>query len=796
MQLSDDPARLRESSDRVAVTRDVRRTRLFWPAMVAVLLAVGAAGSIIGAWQVHRTDERSSRQVFQASAAQIASTLKLAILHEQDLVVGAAAVFVRNPQTTEAEFRQWTESTAAFKRYPELQGISVLTMVPASQLGTFAARDELDPPGPLSPGGTLQVSPPGYRRDYCLETVAQSRNPALALPAGTDFCQTSLGPQFLRARDTGLALYIPYKTGKLEELGLGNAIYEGGTTPSTVSARRADLIGWTGIEVLPGVLLSTALQHHPSTAVSFQTGTGNSKVTFTGGSAPAHAQSTSIDLHNGWHVEVLAAANGGSLLTDGNSSALLFGGILFTALLAVLIYVLGTSRSRALLLVEERTDELHYQAFHDALTGLPNRALINDRVQHMLAQAKREPRLVAALFLDLDNFKDINDTLGHKAGDELLAGVATRLSGLLRKGDTVGRLGGDEFIVLTEGTATSSGAEALADRILQALALPFEVSGAPVAVTATASIGIAIGTQDISPGELLRNADIALYHAKATGKYRFAIYSDRMKKSIDDRQRLDAQLHTALNSGQFFLLYQPTITLSSGEISGVEALLRWRHPTRGVLPPSEFVPALESTGLIIPVGRWVLETACRAGAAWHGQGHRIAVSVNVSPKQLQRGRITDDVRGALSASGFDPTMLVLELTETSLMRAPGETISRLLRLRRLGVRLAIDDFGTGFSSLAYLQQFPIDQLKIDQSFVAGLVGSEKSSAIIRTFVQLGKTLGLEVVAEGIETGDQRDELEGLGVDTGQGFLFSGPLDVETFDTMLGARSMLAERVTS
>jgi diguanylate cyclase (GGDEF)-like protein len=795
MQLRNDPTRVRVSSDPVAAARRVRRTRLFWPAMAAVLLAVGILGSVIGAWQVHRTVEQSSRQTFQASAAQIASTLKLAILHEQDFVVGAAALFVRNPQTTEAEFLQWTASTSAFKRYPELQGVSELTMVTPAQLGAFAARDELDPPGPLSAGGTLQVSPPGNRPYYCLETVAQSRNPELALPAGTDFCQTSLGKEFLNARDTGQQMYIPYRTGKLEELGLGNAIYKDGTTPSTVAARRADLIGWTGVEVLPGVLLSTALEHHPSTSVLFHFG-GGSKVTFTSGTAPAHAQSTSINLHNGWHVEVLGAVGGASLLDNGEASTLLFGGILFTTVLAALILVLGTGRSRALLLVEERTDELHYQAFHDALTGLPNRALILDRVQHMLARARREPRLVAALFLDLDNFKDINDTLGHEAGDQLLAGVATRLSGLLREGDTVGRLGGDEFIVLTEGTPTSSGAEALADRILQALVVPFEIPGAPVAVTATASIGIAIGTQEISPGELLRNADIALYHAKATGKYRFAIYSDRMKKSIDDRQRLDAQLHTAMNAGQFFLLYQPTFSLSTGEIAGVEALLRWRHPTRGILLPSEFVPALESTGLIIPVGRWVLETACRAGAEWQGQGNQIAVSVNVSPKQLQRGRITDDVGGALSASGFDPTLLVLEMTETSLMRAPDETISRLLRLRRLGVRLSIDDFGTGFSSLAYLQQFPIDQLKIDQSFVAGLVGSDKSSAIIQTFVQLGKALGLEIVAEGIENEDQRDELTALGVDTGQGFLFSVPLDAEGIDTMLTPRPLLAVTVTS
>jgi diguanylate cyclase (GGDEF)-like protein len=752
------------------------------------LLVVGLLASVIGALHVLRVDNRNAGQSFNATAAEIASTLKLAIVHEQDLVVTAGAVFVRSPQTTEAAFLQWTSSTTAFKRYPELQGISELTTVPASQLGSFAARQELDPPGPLSANGTYQVTPPGYRPYYCLATVSQSRNPKLALPAGLDYCTTSLGPQFIRASDTGEALYIPYKTGNLNELALGNAIYQGGTTPSTVAARRVALIGWTGIEILPGVLLSTALQGHPHTAVLFHYGAGSSKVTFTAGAAPSHPQSTSIGLHNGWLVEVRGAASGLTLLSDGSSSALLFGGAAFALMLGVLIYVLGTSRSRALRQVEEGTNELHFQAYHDALTGLANRALILDRIERMLAGARRRPRLVAALFLDLDNFKEINDTLGHRAGDEVLVGVSTRLSQLLRGADTIGRIGGDEFIVLTEGSATASGAESLAERILQALAAPFDIASSAVPVTATASIGIAVGTR-VSPEELLRNADIALYHAKAGGKYRYAVYSDRMKKTVDERHRLDVELHSALTSGQFFLQYQPTINLTTGAVTGVEALLRWRHPTRGVLLPDAFVPALESTGLIVPVGRWVLETACRAAAQLNALGPRFTVSVNVSPKQLQRENIIEDVDGALSSSGLDPTMLILELTETTLMRGADDTIARLLRLRRSGVRLAIDDFGTGFSSMAYLQQFPIDVLKIDQSFVSGLAVTSKSSAIIQTFVQLGRALDLEVVAEGIESRDQRDQLAALGVDMGQGYFFSPPLDGDAVHMLLDAGAL-------
>ena len=427
--------------------------------------------------------------------------------------------------------------------------------------------------------------------------------------------------------------------------------------------------------------------------------------------------------------------------------------------------------------VEEGTNELTFQAFHDALTGLPNRPLILDRMAQMLAQARRRPQLVSALFLDLDNFKEINDTLGHRAGDELLIGVANRLTRLLRGEDSIGRIGGDEFIVVTAGAANSYAAESLADRILQELTRPFDLPSAVSPVTVSASIGIAHDTGD-SPDELLQKADIALYHAKAAGKLQFAVYADRMKKVLDDRHRLDMELHAAVTRSEFFLQYQPTVTLATGRMAGVEALLRWDHPTRGVLQPDEFISALESTGLIAPVGRWVLETACRAAAGWEALGHPITVAVNVSPKQLQQDTIIDDVERALSLSALDPTLLVLELTETTLMRGADDMISRLLELRRSGARLAIDDFGTGFSSLAYLQQFPIDVLKIDQSFVSGLTATTKSRAIIQTFVQLGQALDLEVVAEGIESEEQRAGLQALGVDTGQGYYFSPALDAD------------------
>jgi diguanylate cyclase (GGDEF)-like protein/PAS domain S-box-containing protein len=432
---------------------------------------------------------------------------------------------------------------------------------------------------------------------------------------------------------------------------------------------------------------------------------------------------------------------------------------------------------------KDAEDSLAHAALHDPLTGLPNRALILNRAEQMLARGRRQHTPVAALFLDLDDFKDINDTLGHEAGDQLLASVAARMTSTLREGDTVGRLGGDEFIVLVEGASLAAGAEVVAERIRDVLAPPFEIPASDVPLQVTVSIGIAEGDR-AQPGELLRDADIALYRAKAAGKHCAVTFSTSMHEAVDRQRTDEVDLQHALEDGQFFLLYQPTIDLATGDFTGVEALLRWRHPTRGVVQPNDFIPALESSGLIVPVGAWVLYEACRQGAEWHRQGHRIKVSVNISAVQLDRDRIIDDVDRALAAHGFDPGMLILELTETTLMHDLEGSLVRLKLLKALGVSLAIDDFGTGYSSLAYLRQFPIDVLKIDQSFVSGVADTKESAAIVHALVQLGKVLGLETVAEGIESDEQRRRLEAENVNVGQGFFFARPLSVKDVDHLL------------
>jgi diguanylate cyclase (GGDEF)-like protein len=423
-------------------------------------------------------------------------------------------------------------------------------------------------------------------------------------------------------------------------------------------------------------------------------------------------------------------------------------------------------------------DQIRYQALHDPLTGLPNRALILDRAEQMLARSRRGYAPVAALLIDLDGFKDVNDTFGHEAGDELLCSVAERFVANVRESDSIGRLGGDEFVVLVDGSSVESNPEFVAERLLDSLREPFMLERQdfePLQVTA--SIGIAAGTRP-SAAELLRDADIALYQAKSAGKNCSTIFRPEMHAAIQDHHLLESDLRGALAKGQYFLVYQPIFNLEDGRTKGVEALLRWRHPVRGIVQPDAFVPLLEDSGMIIDVGRWVMAEACRRGNYWKALGHQLDISVNVSARQLDTDQFIVDLQQTLDDSGFDPGSLVVEITETAIMGDVESTIPRLHKLKEMGVRIAIDDFGTGYSSLAYLRQFPVDTLKIDRSFVSSMSDSSASSALVHTLVRLGKSLGLETLAEGIETTEQYGQLEREQCDLGQGFLFARPLAAE------------------
>jgi diguanylate cyclase (GGDEF)-like protein len=535
--------------------------------------------------------------------------------------------------------------------------------------------------------------------------------------------------------------------------------------------------------VLPEVVLGRALAGQPEKAVTFTYHVGPSKAVFRSGQVPAGAETATINLHNGWTVTTYTAHIPAGAFDYTNAVDVFIIGSLLGVLLGLLVLVLGTGRARALRTVTEKTRELRYQALHDALTGLPNRALIMDRIEQLLARNRRHGTLGAALYVDLDEFKNVNDSLGHETGDRLLTAVTARLESTLRDADTIGRMGGDEFIVLIDGSTLNVGPQLVAERLLDVLRRPFDLPGTTMPLVVNASIGIALGDRETA-GELLRDADIALYQAKAAGKNRYEIFDREMQTGIQHRIELESELRSALAGHQFRLVYQPIYNLDDLSLVAVEALLRWDHPTRGVVQPDEFIPILEQTGQIREVGAWVLRQACAQTAAWHARGDTLDVSVNVSGRQLDDDAIISHIRQALSLSDLDPASLIIEVTETALMRDVQATAGRLRAIKELGVRIAIDDFGTGYSSLAYLQQFPVDCLKIDRSFTNAISASPESKALVATLVQLGKDLGLKTLAEGVETTDQMDYLRGEQVNQAQGFLLARPLDPATIETQL------------
>jgi diguanylate cyclase (GGDEF)-like protein/PAS domain S-box-containing protein len=444
----------------------------------------------------------------------------------------------------------------------------------------------------------------------------------------------------------------------------------------------------------------------------------------------------------------------------------------------------------------KRTEEqLVYQALHDALTGLPNRALLMDRLGLALRRGhRRSATRVVVFFLDLDHFKVVNDGLGHTAGDELLVGVARRLVASVREQDTVARLGGDEFVVLLEEVHGAGEATLVVERVLEGLLHPFEVAGQEVFTSA--SIGITLSGAHARPEDLLRDADTAMYRAKAGGRGRYEIFDPEMQAQAAARLRMEGELRRALEREEFRVAYQPIVSLETGVPIGFEALVRWEHPERGRILPGEFISLAEETGLIVPLGSWVLREACRQLRAWQTElpgWSGLLMSVNLSPRQFARADLVRQVDEVLRELSLPPGTLQLELTESLLMEDAEAAVAVLAALESRGVRLAIDDFGTGYSSLSYLQRFPISTLKIDRSFVAGMEAGSSQSKLVRTMVGLARSLGMGVVAEGVETEEQLRVLKRLGCERGQGFLFSHALSSDEVVPLL-ARERAAEVV--
>jgi diguanylate cyclase (GGDEF)-like protein len=423
-----------------------------------------------------------------------------------------------------------------------------------------------------------------------------------------------------------------------------------------------------------------------------------------------------------------------------------------------------------------------HMAVHDNLTGLPNRVLLNERLEQALSRAKRD-EIVAAHILDLDHFKHVNDTLGHPVGDKLLQMVAGRLRALVRETDTIARMGGDEFALLQAPLVRASDAELLARRVIDAVSEPYEIDGHQVIIGA--SIGIALGPLDVaSPERLMRNADLALYQAKGGGRGTFRVFEPEMDAQMQARWTMESELRKALTAGEFELYYQPAVSLASNEVCGFEALIRWNHPQKGIITPETFIPLAEEIGLIVPIGEWAIRDACATAARWPDD---IKVAVNVSPEQVRHPGLVQVVTSALGASGLRAGRLELEITETAHLVDNQETLAVLHQLRSLGVFIATDDFGTGYSSLSYLQSFPFDRIKIDCSFVKNITQSAASLNIVRAVVVLANGLGIPATAEGVENEAQLDSVRSEGCAEMQGFLLSQPLPAHTIERLFLAK---------
>jgi diguanylate cyclase len=442
--------------------------------------------------------------------------------------------------------------------------------------------------------------------------------------------------------------------------------------------------------------------------------------------------------------------------------------------------------------LEAANRQLRHLASHDSLTGLPNRLLLDDRITQAIAQANRQSHEFAVAVLDLDRFKLINDSLGHRAGDELLCEVAARLKGAIRAVDSIARLGGDEFVIIFDGPMTRAETLEMGKRLLQVMELPMRLRGIDVHVSP--SIGVALYPHDgASIDTLLAHADAAMYYAKERGRNSVELYTESMGSVTQERVKLESELHDALRSGQFELHYQPKVDTATGRINSAEALIRWRHPQRGLLPPAEFIPVAEECGLLDAVGEWVLLEACRQGRIWQQRGPRpLRIAVNLAPSQFRLVDLVSQIRRALDASGLDPTLLEIELTETAVMSDAEESVHILEAISRMGVLVSVDDFGTGYSSMSYLRRFPIDKLKIDRCFVEQMTARREDASIVGAIISLAHSLSLKVIAEGVETPEQLQLLAKLGCDQYQGYYFSPALVPAKFEELLRDDPPLAE----
>ncbi|MGD0808153.1 MAG: bifunctional diguanylate cyclase/phosphodiesterase [Acidimicrobiales bacterium] len=789
--------------------------------IAAALLLVGVGCSVLGgeAWSSYAHTQAS--RTFTSMATMAADAVGSSLQRDDDLGQTARTLVETTPVLTNKQFSMWFHLLGSSDRYPGSFGLMYIENVRQAHLAGFSRQVLDDPPLGLPVPVPYTISPRKSDPPYCLTRavavqVVASSGISLSSLAGLlaftapdlNYCAMPIGAMLRSSASAGEPAAVPLAsliTETPHEVGVPTVpavlseflaksglfvtmtpIYPEGSVPTTARARLASVTGWIMGIYQAGTILDPIVQGHrgESATLSYVEPSGAravlAKVGLPAKDTLVHSFPLSTD--GNWVVELAAVPPVSGLPATDQGLAILLGGVILSLLLYFLARAVSKSRLKGLQLIEERTAQLRHQSGHDALTGLPNRALIFDRAEQMAARARRDRTGVAALFIDLDQFKDVNDTFGHAAGDELLRQVSHRFSAVVRETDTVGRLGGDEFVVLVETADGEPDPEDVARDLLSSLREPFYLARDGQLSSVSASIGIASGARD-SASDLLRDADIALSEAKARSHGNFVSFHPEMQAAIANRVGLESELREGIRNSEFFLVYQPIFRLEDQTMTGVEALLRWRHPTRGLVMPGEFISTLESTGMILEVGRFVLEEACRQGAKWEQAGRPLTVSVNASGRQLDREDFVGLVERTLAASGLEPRLLTIEITETTLMQDTKLSAMRLRGLKRAGVKLAIDDFGTGYCSLAYLQQFPVDSLKIDRSFVSQMETSAEGAALVRTIVQMGRDLNLDTLAEGIETAGQLTRLQMEECKSGQGYLFARPLAVAALEEL-------------
>ncbi|MEA3056451.1 MAG: hypothetical protein QOD30_1883 [Actinomycetota bacterium] len=762
------------------------RTGRLWSAVAIGIALVGMTAAFISADVVARSEHDDDEHAFELAAVDAADSMRSDLRKIEELVINAKVVLHRDAQMTTAPLRDLASATSLFQRHPALISIGVTTFVPDADLAGYIARVTTDPPDNSEPGVPFHLVPDGRRAVYCLSPARLSR-PEARDALGKDYCAGVPADALDAVRTSDKSWVVPILLRGRQVVSVSTAIYQTPFTPSTSTERRVRFAGQLGLTFDPTSFVAHAVLNHPGVfaQLTYRPEADTAQLVgelhpFGTRSPRLHAMTRTVELGGGWSARLTTTPPRSGILHHGSAFIIFAVGSLGSLLLAALVQVLASSRVRALRIVASKTAQLQHQAVHDPLTGLANRTLLDDRATQLLARSRRNATTPSCLYLDIDGFKNINDSFGHRAGDRVLMEVGARLQAVVRDADTIARMGGDEFVILLEGGTHHGDPERVAARLLDELRAPIECEGVSTALRVSASVGIASGDR-LSADDLIRDADLALYEAKGSGKDRAVTFTPGTEVIAQHGLELEFDLRVALERDQFRLVYQPIYHLEDLSVVGFEALLRWDHPTLGVIQPTEFVPVLERTGMIIDVGRWVIIEACRQLAVWRRAGSTLTVSVNVAARQLDSGCVVDDVRSALSSASLDPSALTVEITESSLMHTIQTCVQQLVELRELGVRIAVDDFGTGYSSLALLQRLPVDTLKIDRSFVAAMTDGPGARALVRTIAQLGTDLGLRTLAEGVETTEQIDELRLDHIDEAQGFLLARPLDPETIE---------------